>query len=295
MSSFVDSLNLRPQEKRLIVGIGVIAFLVLNYLFVIPHFKDYGRMQRERAGILQTNQNFSKEIAADNPTTGYKKKLDDLAKSGADASALQYSTAIQLQTTISRKAAEAGITVQSYDPVNLVRLSTNAATQFFESESIRISVEATESNLVNFLYNIGNDPAMIRVREFDLHPVDANRYSLKGQITLTADYRKSDKDAKLVAVKTSVPAPAPAKTIAPAPPATPPKTMAPPALPPPPNRGPVGVPATNGHPNLPTPPRGERRQNAGGRESRAVTPPAFPTLPTRTPPVQPLPPQGNNQ
>jgi hypothetical protein len=298
MSSFVESLNLRPQEKRLIVGIGVIAFIVLNYLFVLPHFKDYAKMKWELGGILRTNAMYSEEIAKDNnPTNGYKWKLRELAKGGADSSALQYSKAIQLQTTIARKAQEAGVSVQTYDPVNLVHLGTNVASQFFESESIRISIEANETNLVDFLYNVGNDPAMIRVREWDLHPLDANRYKLKGQITLTADYKKSDKDAaaKSGTANNSIAMPNPAKATPPPTAITPPPQRAGgPAAALPPYRG--AAPTNTRGANLPpgnrgAVPPGQRVTGSDGRASRAVAPPPYPTVPPRTPPPAP----GNNQ
>jgi hypothetical protein len=204
-----------------------------------------------------------------------------------------------LQTTVARKAQEAGVSVQTYDPVNPVHLGTNAA-QFFESESIRISVEAKEDSLVNFLYNIGNDPAMIRVREYDLHPVDANRYQLKGQITLTADYKKSDKDAaaKLVAAKNTMSVPNQPKVT----PVNPPTSIAPPNSPPngrgpaaalPNGRGPFTPPANGRGPFLP----GQKAINPNGRgQSVPVAPPAFPSIPPRRPPPNQTPPSpGNNQ
>src|SRR5208283_4328748 len=64
--------------------------------------------------------------------------------------------------------------------------------QFFERQSIRITAEATEDALVKFLYDVGNDPAMIRVWELQLNPLEpAQRFRLNASITLTADYRKT--------------------------------------------------------------------------------------------------------
>jgi len=52
----LDKLNLRPFEKRLVVGVGVVLFNVLNAVFVWPHFKDWGdtrdRLEGER-GLLE--------------------------------------------------------------------------------------------------------------------------------------------------------------------------------------------------------------------------------------------------
>ena len=38
--------QLRPLERRLAVGVLVILFLVLNGVFIWPHFSDWGRLQQ---------------------------------------------------------------------------------------------------------------------------------------------------------------------------------------------------------------------------------------------------------
>ncbi len=38
--------QLRPLERRLAVGVLVILFLVLNAVFIYPHFSDWGKLQR---------------------------------------------------------------------------------------------------------------------------------------------------------------------------------------------------------------------------------------------------------
>ena len=38
--------HLRPLERRLAVGVAVILILVLNYVFVWPHFSDWGQLRR---------------------------------------------------------------------------------------------------------------------------------------------------------------------------------------------------------------------------------------------------------
>ena len=37
--------NLRPLEKRMVVGVAAMFFLILNAWFVWPHFSDWGRVQ----------------------------------------------------------------------------------------------------------------------------------------------------------------------------------------------------------------------------------------------------------
>ena len=38
--------QLRPLERRLAIGVLVVVFLVLNYVFVWPHFSDWGNLRR---------------------------------------------------------------------------------------------------------------------------------------------------------------------------------------------------------------------------------------------------------
>ena len=47
MSTSLDSLNLRPQEKRILVVIAVVVFVVLNLVLVVPRFKDYGKIKEQ--------------------------------------------------------------------------------------------------------------------------------------------------------------------------------------------------------------------------------------------------------
>ena len=48
MSSYLDRLNLRPFEKRLVVGVGVVLFIVVNAVFVVPHFSDLSQARERR-------------------------------------------------------------------------------------------------------------------------------------------------------------------------------------------------------------------------------------------------------
>ena len=40
--------QLRPMERRLAVGVLVVLFLVLNYVFIWPHFSDLGQFAAAR-------------------------------------------------------------------------------------------------------------------------------------------------------------------------------------------------------------------------------------------------------
>jgi hypothetical protein len=70
--------------------------------------------------------------------------------------------------------------------------SNNSQTtnEFFQEQSIPITVNTGEKELVDFLLDIGSGSSMIRVRDMNLRPADQNRYRLQGTITLSANYQK---------------------------------------------------------------------------------------------------------
>jgi len=55
--------NLRPQENRLVVGVAVMAFVVLNFWFVVPHFSDWERVGFRRQKAEEKLALYRNEIA----------------------------------------------------------------------------------------------------------------------------------------------------------------------------------------------------------------------------------------
>lgn len=247
MNNFLDQLNLTPQERRIVVAIGLVVIVVLNFLFVWPHFSEWKRIRKDLDTMRANIEKYNKEIALDtNPANGLQKQLAKLVRQ--EGTGVEENKQNQLQGTIMTQAHKTGVNVATYNPGS-ARPQTN---EFFDEETIQISVDSQEPQLINFLYNIGNDPAMIRVSELGLNALDQNRYRLRGQITLTANYAKrvatpipaASKPAPLIGTKGAA-SPAPAKT---APDAKPqakpgPQSIKPPppgqrVLPPPGQRGP---------------------------------------------------------
>jgi Tfp pilus assembly protein PilO len=185
MNGFLDQLNLTPQERRIVFVIAVVVFVVLNWLLVWPHFKDLGQVRRQLDNTRQTMQRWNKEILKDvEPVNGYKTTLKKLERQQGGGIVNQQ---VQLQRTVSDQAIKTGVTVDEIRPAVSAHPDTN---EFYVEQSVKISFESQEAQLVNFLFNVGNDPAMIRVHELNLKTADANRYRLKGDAILTANYAK---------------------------------------------------------------------------------------------------------
>ena len=62
MMGYLDRLNLRPFEKRLVVGVGAVLFLVLNAWFVVPHFSDLRQARDRQAEALKKIERWQVEI-----------------------------------------------------------------------------------------------------------------------------------------------------------------------------------------------------------------------------------------
>ena len=79
MSSFFDKLNLRPGERRLVIIVAIVVFILLNAFFVWPHFGDWGKLQKRQQladALLKTYQ------AEVDKTSLYQRQLAELEKQG---------------------------------------------------------------------------------------------------------------------------------------------------------------------------------------------------------------------
>lgn len=186
---------------------------------------------------------------------------------------------IALAETVTAVARASGFFIQSANPVSSVRIGPGTESdKFFESQSLRILGQSADDALVKFLWDVGNDPAMIRVWELELHPLDNNRYKLNAAITLTADYQKTagtnsamSKTAAAAAkaaqppvtVPTKARTPSPSNNVSPAParssppaPNTPPRANASPRAnaPPKTNAPPKPITPPGSRQNFPMPP-----------------------------------------
>ncbi|HEX4343719.1 MAG TPA: hypothetical protein VH255_10025 [Verrucomicrobiae bacterium] len=200
---------LRPSERRLVILVGTVLFIVINWVWVVPHFSDWSATSKRMSDARWTIDTYQKEIAK---LGFYQSEVNQLE--GEGASVPLEDQAIQFARTIQSQAAQSRISVLANSRPTV---QTN---QFFIEQFQTISVQGEEKNLVDFLYNLGAGNSLIRVRGLSMHP-DAPRQLLAASVTLVASYQKN-----LTARAASTPA---APT-----PAAPPKatTAAPPGVPP---------------------------------------------------------------
>ena len=110
-------------------------------------------------------------------------------------------------------------TINNLTAANGVRVTrlgrtTTKTNEFFQEYTMRIDFSSKESDIVNFLWKLGESDSMVRVSDLLVKP-DKNRYRLDGWMNLTASYQKD--------VKAPRPQPAAAAEAQPAKPETQPK------------------------------------------------------------------------
>lgn len=199
--------NLRPLEKRLVVGVGSVLFIVLNFWFVVPRFSDLPKADARAAKARKTLNMFLQEI---NRKTYYQSNINFMQ--GEGLSVPQEEQAFNFSSAVNNQAVQSGVDING---TGKMRSDTN---QFFLELSQSINVVCTATNLVDFLYNLGTGNSLIRVRDLSLRP-DPPRQRLIGSIKLVANYQRklpAKSSAPAAAGKSATPAPktstAPAKT-----------------------------------------------------------------------------------
>jgi hypothetical protein len=224
--------QLKPNERRVVVIIGVVLFVLLNAWFVWPHFGDF---HRDVARIHATESKMAsyRELIAHKRE--YQNKIRFLQEGGG-TSVLPEDQAIDLMRFYDSRAIDNQVLVQNNSGV---RTHTN---QFFSEQELTLNVLAREKGLVGFLYSLGSGSSMVRVRNMSMRP-DNNHYQINASVTIVASYQKNQPAASSAASSVKVVAAAkPAPAPPPGPKAPSPKPV-----------GPIPAPAPQQHTNRPEP------------------------------------------
>jgi hypothetical protein len=196
VTSYLDKLNLRPFEKRLVVGVAAVLFVVFNAWFVFPHFSDLSKAQARKAEALRKLERWQMEC---DQAPKYRAAIAGIIGESQDVppedQMHQFSTAIQMQQ------AQSGVNVTT------TGRATTSTNDFFVKLTQTIGVQSEESQLVDFLYKLGTGNSLIRVRGLTLQ-TDPQRQKLVASVTLVASYQKNQ--AKKAAPAGQAPAAKPA-------------------------------------------------------------------------------------
>ena len=199
MKGYLD--NLRPFERRMVVGVGAVLFVVLNFWFVVPHFSDWTKVQRRMGDARLTVEKFNAEIAQ---KSYFEREVRKLAGEGLEVPLDDQ--AIHFQSAINAQQVQSGVSVDQ------IGRQTSHTNQFFLELAQPLTLHSKEPQLVDFLYSLGSGNSLIRVRDLTLRP-DPPRQQLMATDKLVASYQKKPSARAAAAPSTAAPArPAPQVT-----------------------------------------------------------------------------------
>lgn len=178
MKKYFD--QLRPSERRLVVAVLVILFLVLNWVYVVPHFSDLAKL-RLRTDAAESKLKRFNNALAEKPEL--EKQVKQFESEGQFVELEDQG--IKFLRDIQAQAGASGVAM-----VNPSRPIVHTNDVFFVEQVQNINVLSTDDKLVKFLYDLGSSASMIRVRDLDLQP-DPPRQQLDAKIRLVANYQKN--------------------------------------------------------------------------------------------------------
>jgi hypothetical protein len=185
MKTLLDKLNLRPQERRLVVMAVAVLAVVLHFWFVQPYFSEWGQVKAasDKAGL--TLKTYQAEIAR---TNEYEAKRLKLEIQGSSLPAEQQAQPSILTVKILEVAKQTGFNAGNMGPLGRGR--TGKTNEFFDEQAINVTVNpSSPQELVDFLYAIGSGDLLVRVKELSLNP-DGSLTKLSGNMKLVASFQK---------------------------------------------------------------------------------------------------------
>src|SRR5580765_3408595 len=111
MTRLLDKLNLRPQERRLVIFVAVVVFVALNWFFVKPYFGELGRLKKAMKTADDNIARFSAEIQK---KSTYEKQIAQLSSEGGQVATQDQATS--LIRDLNTQAGNAGVNIQSLNP-----------------------------------------------------------------------------------------------------------------------------------------------------------------------------------
>jgi hypothetical protein len=199
MSSVLDKLNLRPQERRLVVAATAILFVMLQFWLVWPRFKDWGDTRVALEKARRTLGTYRTELGR---TNEYTQKLAQLQGQSAGVLTEEDAAPNTLIRQIQDQVRQSNLNASGIRP--MPKGPASRTNEFFEEQTLDLGVSPTGAEeLISFLVAIGSSDLMIRVKELTLSP-DGPRHKLTGNMKLVASFQR-----KSSATGASAPAPKP--------------------------------------------------------------------------------------
>jgi len=186
MKSALFGMEFTPLERRILVAVLAVIVVLLNAVFVWPHFKDWDRLKGEIFSAEKTLKTYQ-EAAALLPQ--YEARKRELEQQGSEVLTAEQS--LHLARTVQDQGTRSNVAITN---TRLAESGGSNTNTFFDEKAVVISVNAGDKELIEFLLALGSGTNMIRVRDMDLR-ADGSFQRLNGSMTLVASYHKKAKPA----------------------------------------------------------------------------------------------------
>jgi hypothetical protein len=180
MKEFFARLN--PTERRFVVGVAVVFFLVINIVWVWPHFGDWSAT---RGKMDDASKKLVLFESGTNLIPGLQKEIERYQNQGLLVPSGDQ--AVNFVRLIQSQAAMSGVIPESMTPT---RQPNDTNNPFFENQVENLTMQCGEKQLVDFLYSLGaGSNSLIRVKVLYVQP-DPSHQRLSTRLTLMASYQK---------------------------------------------------------------------------------------------------------
>ena len=185
-TSLFDKWGLSPQERRFVVIVAVVVFILINWWVIIPMFGDWGRYNQR---ISDTGKLVDKYKAEIQKKAEYERQLRELQRtSGQDVASEE--AALRLHQEVINNANLTGLGYGTITPVNRSSTApTSTKTNFFDEASVNVSINTGEKELIDFLVRLADKDLLIRAKSMDIGP-DQSQTRLQGNLTLVKSFQR---------------------------------------------------------------------------------------------------------
>jgi Tfp pilus assembly protein PilO len=182
-NAFFDRYDLSVAERRLVMVVFLVVFIILNMALIFPRFSDWAEMGQKMERAQQKIASFNTLISR---SAQFRAKLAELEGIGSNVST--ESQANNLMRLIQDQARKSKLPTPSISPV---RISNERSTNnmFFNQKAYRVTATTDDNELIDFLVAVGSSDSMVRIHDLDLKPTQKDT-KLICNMTLVANYQK---------------------------------------------------------------------------------------------------------
>jgi len=194
MIGVLESLGVKPQERRPVIFVLIGIFMVGNAVWLLPAAWGKGpelvKKMKDRDSLQRKNNSKRLKNVAVNLKNS-RTELKTLKGTGNAKSVSGEDHARKLMSTVEKTAASVGLRLER----SRGRQGTTSSRKKFDEFKRTIKFKSDMVKLVHFLKRVSEETSMIRVSDMKIFPT-ADRRLLQVDLTFTASFQKKEPDSK---------------------------------------------------------------------------------------------------